>query len=51
MDQYRPCGRAAEFEELTRRLTGQEYRDAVAAAQAAGLRLDRRDRVRWRLVF
>ncbi|MBU0515607.1 MAG: radical SAM protein [Proteobacteria bacterium] len=51
MDQYRPCGRASDFEELTRRLTGQEYRDAVAAAQAAGLRLDRRDRVRWRLVF
>ncbi len=41
MDQYRPCYKAYDFPELSRRITGEEYRDAVAAARRAGLtRLD-----------
>jgi putative pyruvate formate lyase activating enzyme len=51
MDQYRPCGEAVGSEKLSRRLTADEYRTAVEAAKTAGLRLDSRDRVRWRLVF
>jgi putative pyruvate formate lyase activating enzyme len=44
MDQYRPCGDACRFTELGRAITGAEYRDALAAAQAAGItRLDRRE--------
>ncbi len=50
MDQYRPCGRADEDEYINRRLTSREYKDAVEAAQKAGLtRLDPRDRPR--LIF
>ncbi len=50
MDQYRPCGHAQEEPSINRRLTSQEYRDAVASTRAAGLtRLDPRDRPR--LVF
>lgn len=42
MDQYRPCFRAAEAPEIARRLTREEYQEAVAAARRAGLRrLDR----------
>ncbi len=37
MDQYRPCHRADEHSEITRRVTAEEYADAVAAARAAGL--------------
>ncbi|MBS3957579.1 MAG: radical SAM protein [Clostridiales bacterium] len=37
MDQYRPCHRAGEHPELRRRITAEEYADAVAAARAAGL--------------
>jgi putative pyruvate formate lyase activating enzyme len=45
MDQYRPCGTADRDELVNRRLTAQEYREAVAAARAAGLsRLDSRER-------
>ncbi len=47
MDQYRPCGTAASDDMINRRLTAREYRDAVDAAQKAGLhRLDPRDRPR-----
>jgi putative pyruvate formate lyase activating enzyme len=43
MDQYRPCHRADEYPELARPLTQKEYREALAAAEGAGLeRLDRR---------
>jgi putative pyruvate formate lyase activating enzyme len=42
MDQYRPCYRAEEVPEMARRLTREEFQDALAAARAAGLRrLDR----------
>ena len=45
MDQYRPCGDAARFSELGRAITGAEYREALYAAQAAGItRLDCRVR-------
>ncbi len=37
MDQYRPCYRAEEFPDLARRITRQEYRDAMAAARRNGL--------------
>jgi putative pyruvate formate lyase activating enzyme len=47
MDQYRPCGHANEDPAINRRLTSQEYREAVAAARKAGLhRLDSRERSR-----
>lgn len=43
MAQYRPCYRAHEYPELSRRITGEEYREAVQAALDAGLhRLDQR---------
>jgi len=46
MDQYRPCGRAGEDPYINRRLTAQEYRDAVDSARKAGLsRLEPRDRL------
>lgn len=47
MDEYRPCGKADADPAINRRLTSQEYREAVAAAGKAGLhRLDSRDRPR-----
>jgi putative pyruvate formate lyase activating enzyme len=47
MDQYRPCGKATQDPEINRRLSSEDYRDAVAAAKKAGLhRLDPRDRPR-----
>ena len=50
MDQYRPCGSANQDEFINRRLTSQEYRNAVDAATKAGLtRLDPRERPR--LIF
>lgn len=50
MDQYRPCGSADKDDFIGRRLSTEEYRDAVDAARKAGLtRLD--PRVRPRLVF
>jgi len=49
MDQYRPCYKAHEFHELNRRITSDEYAEAVRLAQEAGLhRLDER---RPRLFF
>lgn len=45
MDQYRPCYRADDFPELSRPLSSAEYREALAMAEANGLRrLDRRSR-------
>lgn len=42
MDQYHPAGEATKHPTLARRITQDEYREAVAAARAAGLdRLDR----------
>lgn len=47
MDQYRPAFRASAFPPLDRRLTADEYRQAVRAARRAGLwRLDERAVVR-----
>jgi len=47
MDQYRPCGQANGDDIIGRRLTSQEYRDAVEAAGNTGLhRLDSRERPR-----
>jgi putative pyruvate formate lyase activating enzyme len=52
MDQYRPCGEIKQFKELQRRITPDEYEEALAAARAAGLsRLDSRERpilLHWR---
>ena len=50
MDQYRPCGTADEDELISRRLTAQEFKNALDVAKRAGLtRLDPRDRPR--LIF
>lgn len=43
MAQYRPCYRADEYPEISRRITREEYQEAVQAALDAGLhRLDER---------
>jgi len=48
MGQYRPCFRAREHSELSRRPTGEEMRAAFRAAAEHGLhRLDERMPVRW----
>ncbi len=48
MQQYRPCYRAGDLPPLDRRITGQEYADAMRLARQAGLRLDeRRPRIIW----
>jgi putative pyruvate formate lyase activating enzyme len=48
MSQYRPCYRAHTLPPLDRRVNPEEYNEAVALAQEAGLRLDRRRRrVLW----
>ncbi|MGC9332868.1 MAG: radical SAM protein [Anaerolineae bacterium] len=48
MDQYRPCYRAYDMPPLDRRITDQEYAEAVRLAEQAGLRLDeRRPRLLW----
>ncbi|ROQ93566.1 radical SAM protein [Desulfosoma caldarium] len=45
MNQYHPCGRAMDFPSLRRRITAEEYENALQAARDAGLtRLDRRTR-------
>lgn len=50
MDQYRPCGKADEDAYIDRRLTAQEFKEALDAANRLGLtRLDPRERVR--LIF
>ncbi len=40
MAQYRPCYRASDYPELSRRPTAAEFAEAVAIARRAGLRLD-----------
>ncbi|UCF60936.1 MAG: radical SAM protein [Anaerolineaceae bacterium] len=51
MDQYRPCYKAHKYPPLNRRLTSDEYREAIKMAEDAGLtRLDERRRaiyLRW----
>jgi len=37
MKQYYPAYRTREFPKLNRRITGEEYRLALAAAKAAGI--------------
>ncbi len=45
MSQYRPCGRAAEIEELAQSITSQEYQQALEIARKEGItRLDQRRR-------
>jgi len=47
MDQYRPCGRAYQCPPIDRRLTGDEYEEALGLARDAGLRrLDEKDWLR-----
>jgi putative pyruvate formate lyase activating enzyme len=47
MDQYRPCGAAQMDSLIGRRLSSQEFREAIETARNAGLkRLDPRDRIR-----
>jgi putative pyruvate formate lyase activating enzyme len=44
MDQYRPCYKAMKMPPLDRRITRDEYEDAVRQAREAGLqRFDRRE--------
>lgn len=46
MDQWRPCGEAHSHPDLSRRISAQEYQEALEAARSAGLhRLDARDRI------
>lgn len=50
MDQYRPCGNAYNFPEISRRITAEEYKQAINYAHQIGLtRLD--PRVRFFMVF
>jgi putative pyruvate formate lyase activating enzyme len=45
MDQYHPCGDIKQFKELQRRITAEEFEEALEAARQAGLtRLDSRER-------
>ncbi len=47
MDQWRPCGESHSQPDLSRRISPQEYMEALHAAKAAGLhRLDSRQRFR-----
>jgi len=49
MDQFRPCYKAHELPPLNRRLTSEEYAEAVRLAGEAGL--DRLDERRARLIW
>jgi putative pyruvate formate lyase activating enzyme len=45
MDQYHPCGNAAKYPPLDRRISRDEYEEALRAAREEGIsRLDRRER-------
>ena len=51
MDQYYPCGEISSDSPLSRRITQQEYEEAIKAAKEEGItRLDRREKLRliWR---
>jgi putative pyruvate formate lyase activating enzyme len=52
MAQYRPCGEAAKYPPLNRRITQAEYDEALAIAQEEGIhRLDQRRGIRiWRFI-
>ncbi|MGQ9693884.1 MAG: radical SAM protein [Thermodesulfobacteriota bacterium] len=52
MAQYRPCGEASKNPPLNRRLTQEEYEEALAIAQEEGIhRLDQRRGIRiWRFI-
>jgi putative pyruvate formate lyase activating enzyme len=52
MDQYRPCYKAHQIPELSRRITFEEYEEALEMARKAGLnRLDKRQpRLVWLFV-
>jgi putative pyruvate formate lyase activating enzyme len=44
MDQYRPCGNAYKYQPLNRRITPEEYEDALKGAREEGItRLDKRE--------
>ena len=48
MAQYRPCFRAGEYPPLDRRITSEEYAEAIRLAEEVGLRLEqRRPRLIW----
>ncbi len=50
MDQYRPLYRAGNYQEIARRITGDEYKEAIRYAKEAGLwRLDKENlfRMGW----
>jgi putative pyruvate formate lyase activating enzyme len=38
MEQYYPAYRAYKFKEIGRRISAEEFREAIASAKAAGLR-------------
>jgi len=47
MDQYYPCGDLPPDSPLSRRITREEYEEAVQAAQDEGIkRLDKREKIR-----
>jgi len=47
MSQYRPCGEAMAHPPLNRRITGEEYEEALAMAREEGIhRLDQRSGIR-----
>jgi putative pyruvate formate lyase activating enzyme len=47
MDQYRPCGKAHQYPPIDRRLTNDEFQEALKLAGEAGLRrLDEKDWIR-----
>jgi putative pyruvate formate lyase activating enzyme len=49
MDQYRPCGKAHQYAPIDRRLTNDEFQEALELAAEAGLRrLDEKD---WQGIF
>jgi len=49
MDQYRPCGNACLYPEISRPILQQEYKEALQAARQEGiLRLDSQVRMRFR---
>jgi putative pyruvate formate lyase activating enzyme len=52
MEQYHPCHKASSFPELSRRIDGEEFSEAVGCARKAGLqRLDRVSTTPRRLIF
>jgi putative pyruvate formate lyase activating enzyme len=47
MDQYRPCFKAGNFPDLNRRISRNEYREAIRLAEVAGLHRQERRGARW----